>query len=141
MRRNRLIHGNQVLKGFSDFGICQIFNPCPLDRHSAAASLIHIRKNQFAFTVRVSRIDNPVSTVQKRFDKLCTGKRFTFRSNAELFSARHVQNIARFDPGDPYMASDVEDLRRAIVATGLVSSVTLKPTDAGDGAAAPSPKS
>ncbi|MDR7154887.1 translocation and assembly module TamA [Sphingobium xenophagum] len=54
-------------------------------------------------------------------------------SNAELFSARHVQNIARFDPGDPYMASDVEDLRRAIVATGLVSSVTLKPTDAGDG--------
>ncbi|MDE0946074.1 MAG: BamA/TamA family outer membrane protein, partial [Sphingobium sp.] len=54
-------------------------------------------------------------------------------SNAELFSARHVQNIARFDPGDPYMASDVEDLRRAIVATGLVSSVTLTPTDAGDG--------
>ncbi|WP_405053634.1 autotransporter assembly complex family protein [Sphingobium sp. MK2] len=54
-------------------------------------------------------------------------------SNAELFSARHVQNIARFDPGDPYMASDVEDLRRAIVATGLVSSVSLMPQDAGDG--------
>lgn len=54
-------------------------------------------------------------------------------SNAELFSARHVQNIARFDPGDPYMASDVEDLRRAIVATGLVSSVSLTPQDVGDG--------
>lgn len=50
-----------------------------------------------------------------------------------LFSAHHVQEIARFDPGDPYMASDVEDLRRAIVATGLVSSVTLTPRDAGDG--------
>ncbi|MEA3389345.1 autotransporter assembly complex protein TamA [Sphingobium sp. CCH11-B1] len=50
-----------------------------------------------------------------------------------LFSAHHVQEIARFDPGDPYMASDVEDLRRAIVATGLVSSVDLKPVDAGDG--------
>lgn len=50
-----------------------------------------------------------------------------------LFDAHHVQEIARFDPGDTYMASDVEDLRRAIVATGLVSSVTLKPVDAGDG--------
>ncbi|HAF42463.1 MAG TPA: hypothetical protein DCG90_11970 [Sphingobium sp.] len=50
-----------------------------------------------------------------------------------LFSAHHVQEIARFKSGDTYMASDVEDLRRAIVATGLVSSVTLTPTDAGDG--------
>ncbi len=54
-------------------------------------------------------------------------------ANEDLFSARHVQRIARFDPGDVYMASDVEDLRRALVATGLVSSVTLTPRDAGDG--------
>ncbi|CCW19897.1 Outer membrane protein [Sphingobium indicum BiD32] len=51
----------------------------------------------------------------------------------KLFGAHHVQEIARFDPGDPYKASDVEDLRRAIVATGLVSSVSLTPKDAGDG--------
>lgn len=50
-----------------------------------------------------------------------------------LFSARHIQRIARFDPGDTYMASDVEDLRKAIIATGLVSSATLTPKDAGDG--------
>ncbi|WP_022682939.1 autotransporter assembly complex protein TamA [Sphingobium bisphenolivorans] len=50
-----------------------------------------------------------------------------------LFSARHVQRIARFEPGDTYMASDVEDLRQALVATGLVSSLTLTPVDAGDG--------
>lgn len=50
-----------------------------------------------------------------------------------LFDAHHVQEIARFDSGDTYMASDVEDLRRAIVATGLVSSVSLTPRDAGDG--------
>ena len=54
-------------------------------------------------------------------------------SDDRLFSAHHVQDIARFKAGDPYMASDVEDLRRAIVATGLVSTVTLKPVDAGDG--------
>ncbi|MFY9351824.1 autotransporter assembly complex protein TamA [Sphingobium sp.] len=53
--------------------------------------------------------------------------------DTRLFDADHVQDIARFDPGDTYMASDVEDLRRAIVATGLVSSVTLTPQDAGDG--------
>ncbi len=53
--------------------------------------------------------------------------------NEKLFSAHHVQEIARFHPGDPYKASDVEDLRRAIVATGLVSSVNLTPKEAGDG--------
>ncbi|MET0372399.1 MAG: autotransporter assembly complex family protein, partial [Sphingobium sp.] len=51
----------------------------------------------------------------------------------QLFDASHLQDIARFKPGDRYMASDVEDLRRAIVATGLVSSVALTPKDAGDG--------
>ncbi|MBB6123117.1 autotransporter assembly complex protein TamA [Sphingobium subterraneum] len=49
-----------------------------------------------------------------------------------IFSARHAQDIARFNTGDSYAASSVEDLRAAIVATGLVSSVTLTPRDAGD---------
>ncbi|OYW86944.1 MAG: hypothetical protein B7Z20_06270 [Sphingobium sp. 32-64-5] len=51
----------------------------------------------------------------------------------ELFSARHLMRIARFRRDDVYQASDVEDLRRAIVATGLVSSVVVTPRDAGDG--------
>lgn len=54
-------------------------------------------------------------------------------ADEDLFSARHVQRIARFHPGDTYMASDVEDLRQALVATGLVSSLTMTPRDAGDG--------
>lgn len=44
-----------------------------------------------------------------------------------IFSARHLQEIARFKPGQPYEASDMDDLRRALIATGLVSSVTVKP--------------
>jgi translocation and assembly module TamA len=36
-----------------------------------------------------------------------------------------LQEIARFDPGDLYKRSDEMDLRRAILATGLVSSVTI----------------
>ncbi|MDB5691190.1 MAG: outer membrane protein assembly factor [Alphaproteobacteria bacterium] len=43
-----------------------------------------------------------------------------------LFSARHIQAIARFHPGDAYRADQIEDLRRALVATGLVSAVTLR---------------
>ena len=46
-----------------------------------------------------------------------------------LFSARHIETIARFDPGDRYETARVEDLRRALVATGLVSSVVIRPVD------------
>ena len=44
-----------------------------------------------------------------------------------LFSASHIETIARFDEGDPFETRDLEDLRRALVATGLVSSVTVRP--------------
>lgn len=47
-----------------------------------------------------------------------------------LFGARHLQRIARFGPGDIFQASEVDDLRRAILATGLVSTVTLTPVAA-----------
>ena len=44
-----------------------------------------------------------------------------------LFSANHIQTIARFDSGERFRAPRLEDLRRAIVATGLVSSVVIRP--------------
>ncbi len=44
-----------------------------------------------------------------------------------LFGAGHIQRIARWKPGAPYEAALVEDLRRALIATGLVSSVALRP--------------
>ncbi len=49
------------------------------------------------------------------------------------FSARHVGIIARFKQGDRFERSEVDDLRRALVATGLVASVETKvvPRDAG----------
>jgi translocation and assembly module TamA len=49
------------------------------------------------------------------------------------FSSRHVQRIARFKPGDRYEQSEVADLRRALIATGLISSVELNqvPRDEG----------
>ena len=59
------------------------------------------------------------------------GGRFRFGtlvSNLPSFlPADHLADIARFKPGELYRRSGVEDLRRAIVATGLVSSVTISP--------------
>ncbi len=44
-----------------------------------------------------------------------------------LFSAGHIQTIARFDPGERFQTPRLEDLRRALVATGLVSVVNIRP--------------
>ncbi|QUL36575.1 autotransporter assembly complex family protein [Erythrobacter sp. JK5] len=47
----------------------------------------------------------------------------------EFLSGRHLGRIARFDPGDTYQRSLETDLRRAILATGLVSSVAIEPRE------------
>lgn len=55
------------------------------------------------------------------------------RSNLPAFlSGRHLASIARFEPGEIYQRSLEEDLRRAIVSTGLVSSVTIDPVKVSD---------
>ena len=43
------------------------------------------------------------------------------------FSARHVGVIARFKAGDRFKKSELDDLRRALVQTGLVASAEVKP--------------
>ncbi|WP_324261228.1 BamA/TamA family outer membrane protein [Altererythrobacter sp. H2] len=42
-----------------------------------------------------------------------------------FLSGRHLATIARFEPGDTYQRSLEMDLRRAVTATGLVSTVTV----------------
>jgi len=46
-----------------------------------------------------------------------------------FLSSHHLEDIARFDPGDLYQRTDEEDLKRAILATGLVSGVTVTPRE------------
>ncbi len=46
-----------------------------------------------------------------------------------FLSGRHLATIARFRPGDTYQRSLEMDLRRAVTATGLVSSVSVKPRE------------
>ncbi len=47
----------------------------------------------------------------------------------DFLSGRHLARIARFEPGETYNRSDASDLRRAILATGLVGSVTVTPVE------------
>lgn len=47
----------------------------------------------------------------------------------KFLSSRHLERIARFELGDIYQQSLETDLRRAIIATGLVSSVTITPRE------------
>ncbi|MEM8827660.1 MAG: BamA/TamA family outer membrane protein, partial [Pseudomonadota bacterium] len=43
------------------------------------------------------------------------------------FTAKHIAGLARFQKGEVYSAEDVEDLRRALIATGLVGNVRIEP--------------
>jgi translocation and assembly module TamA len=45
----------------------------------------------------------------------------------KLFSAKHLARIARFHTGDTYDAAKMDDFRRALIQTSLVSSVVVKP--------------
>ncbi|MGB3711379.1 MAG: BamA/TamA family outer membrane protein [Erythrobacter sp.] len=62
-----------------------------------------------------------------------TGGKYVFggivSDDPAFLSSRHLERIARFDEGDVYQASLQSDLRRAIIATGLVSSATLEPVE------------
>ncbi|MFN4134581.1 MAG: autotransporter assembly complex protein TamA [Novosphingobium sp.] len=46
-------------------------------------------------------------------------------SQEDFLSGKHLQRIARFRPGERFKRSELDDLRRAILATGLVSTLTV----------------
>lgn len=50
-------------------------------------------------------------------------------SDPRFLSGRHLARIARFDRGDIFQQSLETDLRRAVIATGLVSSATVTPRE------------
>jgi translocation and assembly module TamA len=46
-------------------------------------------------------------------------------------TARHMARMVRFKEGDLYDGAEIEDLRRALIATNLYGSVTIRPVNAG----------
>ena len=47
----------------------------------------------------------------------------------KFMSGRHLEEIARFEPGDLYQRSLEMDLRRALQATGIVATATITPVE------------
>jgi len=58
--------------------------------------------------------------------------RITVNADNKVFDAAHVQDIARFTPGEPYETSRIDDLRRALVQTGLVSTAEVRAVPGAD---------
>ena len=67
-----------------------------------------------------------------------TGPRARFggfvSSGDEAFGAEHVEVLARFERGELYDSRKVDDLREALVATGLFNTVTVEPVETGEDA-------
>ncbi|MFZ2996920.1 BamA/TamA family outer membrane protein [Sphingobium sp.] len=66
-----------------------------------------------------------------------TGPRGTFRKittsgDNQAFGADHMEVIRRYKPGQVYDSRKVDDLRKALVATGLFSSVSVDPVKTGE---------
>jgi translocation and assembly module TamA len=64
--------------------------------------------------------------------RIATGGQQTFghaivKGEKPPFSAKHVATLGRFDPGTPYDQTKVDDLKRAVIATGLVAAVRVEP--------------
>ncbi len=55
--------------------------------------------------------------------------RITANPDNHVFDADHVADIARFRPGETYDASELVDLKRALIQTGLVSVADVKPVE------------
>lgn len=109
--------------------------PLDNDRIVAARDSLDIAlgENGYAFA-KVGAPDLVVDHARQEGDLTIAtepGGKFRFRAvvsqNPGFLSSRHLADIARFDPGDLYRRSEQEDLKRAILATGLVSAVTVTP--------------
>lgn len=76
---------------------------------------------------RSGRLDQPIDAGRRlRFGRVIA-------DDDGLFGDDHILRIARFSSGDYYRQSDVEDLRRAIIATGVVGALTITPQENADG--------
>ncbi|MBW4331696.1 autotransporter assembly complex protein TamA [Stakelama sp. CBK3Z-3] len=145
--RRRYTFGQVQLAGIADTGsheddLRKAFglnagDPVDADRIDAATTALRERIHDTGFPF--AKVSDPQLTVDhssgtatlalnispggnRAFGKIIT-------PDNGVFGADHVQAIARFDPGDVYDEEKVDDLRRAIIQTGLVSSVRITPVE------------
>ncbi|MFW2828646.1 autotransporter assembly complex protein TamA [Sphingomonas sp. ID0503] len=111
----------------------------PIDAEKVNTGLANLRAALTHRGYPFAKVDEPAIVIDRQADNgtlalaIQSGEAARFgkvviQGQKRVFGPKHVQQIARFRPGDRYDAALIEDLRRALVATGLVSSVVLKPT-------------
>jgi translocation and assembly module TamA len=75
---------------------------------------------------QTATLDMPVTPGgAKKFGKIVA-------TTGKVFGAHHIQEIARFKPGDPYDVAAIDDLNHALIQTSLVSSAKITPVQAAD---------
>ncbi len=111
----------------------------PLRSDAIVAASAHLGLTLGETGYAFAKIDPPVLTVDHERavgnldmpvtpgDKLNFGPITSLRN--DFLSSRHLAEIARFKPGQLYKRSQTDDLRSAILATGLVSNVTITPRE------------
>ncbi|WP_176597421.1 MULTISPECIES: autotransporter assembly complex protein TamA [Sphingobium] len=95
---------------------------------------VRLPENGYAFA-KVGQRDillDPATTTGDYTLPVETGPRGSFRGitttgEKQAFGADHMKVISRFKPGELYDSRKVDDLRRALVATGLFSSISVDP--------------
>ena len=115
----------------------------PVDADKVQAALTSLKSELGDHGFPFAKIDDPIVTVDHadasavlklsvdpgsfaRFgDIVLSGQR-------PPFGPKHVRRMARFKPGDVYNFADIDDLRRALIATGLVSTATITPVRTAD---------
>jgi translocation and assembly module TamA len=102
---------------------------------------LKLPENGYAFT-RIGERDillDPATATGDYTLPVETGPRGRFRtittSGKQAFDADHIKVIGRFREDDIYDSRKVDDLRKALVATGLFSSIGVDPVQTGDAAA------
>ena len=105
------------------------------DVESAEANVgVKLPENGYPFA-KVGERDillDPATTTGDYTLPVDVGPRGSFRGittsgRKQAFGADHMKVISRFKPGELYDSRKVDDLRRALVATGLFSSVAVDP--------------
>jgi len=130
-------HLQQLLDSFA----LEPGQPADSDRITASLAALRAELGRAGFVF--AKIGEPVLTVDHDDKKVSLaldvetgGSRRIGKIVVEgkkLFSAKHLGRIARFKTGDIYDAVKIEDFRRALIQTSLVSSVTIKPIPAEHG--------
>ncbi|QPD00345.1 BamA/TamA family outer membrane protein [Qipengyuania soli] len=108
----------------SDTIVQQRFN---LDRKLGETGYAFAEIDEPELLIDHERVEGDLTVPVRPMGKYVFGD--VISSDPRFLSSKHLAEIARFDAGDVYKRSLEMDLRRAITATGLVSTVSVTPRE------------